>query len=153
MRLRSLFLFVLAGLAAAVPAAAAEVTVFAAASLADALNEIAAGYEKAAGDRVVFNFGASSTLARQIQEGAPADLFFSAHEAKMDGLEKNGLLAKGTRRSLLSNALVVVVPLDSSLKIDSPEDLAAAKVKNLALAETQTVPAGIYAKEWLQSQK
>jgi molybdate transport system substrate-binding protein len=153
MKLRSLILFVLAGLAAAVPAAAAEVTVFAAASLADALNEIAAGYKKAAGDKVVFNFGASSTLARQIQEGAPADLFFSADEAKMDGLEKSGLLAKGTRRSLLSNALVVVVPLDSSLKIDSPEDLAAAKVKNLALAETQTVPAGIYAKEWLQSQK
>jgi molybdate transport system substrate-binding protein len=141
------------GLAAAVPAAAAEVDVFAAASLTDALKEIATAYEKATGDKLVFNFGASSTLARQIQEGAPADVFFSADEAKMDGLEKGGLLAKGTRRSLLSNALVVVVPLDSSLKINSPEDLAAAKVKALALAETQSVPAGIYAKEWLQAQK
>jgi molybdate transport system substrate-binding protein len=146
-------LVLILGLAAAVPAVAAEVTVFAAASLTDSLKEIATAYEKASGDKLVFNFGASSTLARQIQEGAPADVFFSADEAKMDGLEKGGLLAKGTRRSLLSNTLVVVVPLDSSLKIGSPEDLAAAKVKALALAETQSVPAGIYAKEWLQAQK
>jgi molybdate transport system substrate-binding protein len=153
MKARSLILLALAGLAAALPAAAAEVTVFAAASLTDALKEIAPAYEKATGDKLVFNFGASSTLARQIQEGAPADLFFSADEAKMDGLEKAGLLAKGTRRSLLSNALVVVVPADSGLKIGSAEDLAAAQVKALALAETQSVPAGIYAKEWLESQK
>jgi molybdate transport system substrate-binding protein len=146
-------LVLILGLAAAVPAAAAEVTVFAAASLTDSLKEIATVYEKATGDKLVFNFGASSTLARQIQEGAPADLFFSADEAKMDGLEKSGLLVKGTRRSLLSNTLVVVVPADSSLKIDSPEDLATDKVKVLALAETQSVPAGIYAKEWLQAQK
>jgi molybdate transport system substrate-binding protein len=153
MKLRSLILLVLTGLVAVMPAAAAEVTVFAAASLTDALKEIATTYESSTGDKPVFNLGASSTLARQIQEGAPADLFFSADEAKMDGLEKAGLLAKGTRRSLLSNALVVVVPVDSTLKIDSPEDLATAKVKALALAEPQSVPAGIYAKEWLQSQK
>lgn len=153
MKIRSLILLALTGLAAAMPAAAAEIDVFAAASLTDALKEIAPAYEKASGDKLVFNFGASSTLARQIQEGAPADLFFSADEAKMDGLEKAGLLAKGTRRSLLSNALVIVVPADSSLKIGSAEDLASTKVKALALAETQSVPAGIYAKEWLQSQK
>jgi molybdate transport system substrate-binding protein len=153
MKLRSLILLVLTGLVAAKPATAAEVTVFAAASLTDALKEIAIAYETATGDKVVFNFGASSMLARQIQEGAPADLFFSADEAKMDGLEKSGLVAKGTRRSLLSNTLVIVVPADSTLKIDSPEDLATAKVRVLALAEPQSVPAGIYAKEWLQSQK
>jgi len=138
---------------AAVPATAAEVTVFAAASLTDALKEIGAAYESTSGDKAVFNFGASSLLARQIQEGAPADLFFSADEAKMDGLEKRGLVAKGTRHSLLSNTLVVVVPADSSLTIASPADLATSKVRVLALAEPQSVPAGIYAKEWLKAQK
>ena len=61
---------------------AAEVTVFAAASLTDSLKEIAANYEKQSGDKITFNLGASSTLARQIEEGAPADIFFSADEAK-----------------------------------------------------------------------
>ncbi|HSS49070.1 MAG TPA: molybdate ABC transporter substrate-binding protein, partial [Thermoanaerobaculia bacterium] len=141
------------GLAAAVPAAAAEVNVFAAASLTDALKEIATTYESSSGDKLVFNFGASSTLARQIQEGAPADLFFSADEAKMDSLAKGGLVVKETRKSLLSNTLVVVVPVDSKLVIASPADLATSKVRVLALAEPQSVPAGIYAKEWLKTQK
>jgi molybdate transport system substrate-binding protein len=132
----------------AVPATAAEIQVFAAASLTDALKEIAPEYEKATGDKLVLNLGASSTLARQIQEGAPADLFLSADEAKMDGLEKRKLLLAGTRKSVLSNTLVVVVPVDSSLKISSPADLVA--VRALALAEPQTVPAGIYAKEYLK---
>lgn len=131
----------------ALPARAAELQVFAAASLTEALKEIAPGYEKATGDRLVLNLGASSTLARQIQEGAPADLFLSADEEKMDGLERRKLLLPGTRRSVLSNTLVVVVPADSSLKIAGPADLAG--VRALALAEPRTVPAGIYAKEYL----
>jgi molybdate transport system substrate-binding protein len=141
------------GVAAAVPASAVEVTVFAAASLTDAMKEIATAYESFSGDKLVFNFGASSTLARQIQEGAPADLFFSADETKMDSLAKSGLVVKERRRSLLSNTLVVVVPADSTLTIAAPADLAASKVRVLALAEPQSVPAGIYAKEWLKSQK
>src|SRR5919106_1518923 len=107
---------------------AAELQVFAAASLTDALQELAAAYQKSSGEAVSLNFGASSTLARQIQEGAPADLFLSADEEKMDGLEKRSLLLAGTRRSLLSNALVVVVPADSKLKITTPADLASSKV-------------------------
>lgn len=129
-------------------AAAAELHVSAAASLTDALKEIAPAYEKATGHRLVLNLGASSTLARQIQEGAPADLFLSADEKKMDALEKQGLLLAGTRRSVLSNTLVVVVPVDSSLRITGPRDLAS--VQSLALAEPRTVPAGIYAREYLQ---
>ena len=151
MRARSLILTILALMVWALPVAAEEINVFAAASLTDAMQEIGAAYEQATGDKVVLNLGASSALARQIQEGAPADLFFSADEAKMDDLEKRGLLVKGTRRSLLSNTLVVVVPTDSSLKIASPADLT--KVRALALAEPQSVPAGIYAKEWLKSLK
>lgn len=134
--------------------AAAEVTVFAAASLTDALTEIEAAWEKAGGEPVVLVFGASSTLARQIQEGAPADLFLSADEAKMDLLEKEGLVLKGTRRSVLSNTLVLVVPADSPLRIGSPKDLAAhladKKVRAVALAQPESVPAGIYAREYLQ---
>src|SRR5687767_3911230 len=95
----------------------AEVHVFAAASLTDALKEIAAGYQTKTGDKVIFNFGASSFLARQIAAGAPADIFFSADDAKMDELEKKELIAKVTRRNRLSNSLVVVVSSDSALKI------------------------------------
>ena len=131
---------------------AVEVTVFAAASLTDSLKEIGATYEKQSGEKIVFNFGASSTLARQIEEGAPADLFFSADEAKMDGLEKKGLILKETRKSRLSNSLVIVVAAEGGVAIETPKDLATDKVKRLALAEPKTVPAGIYAKEYLQKQ-
>jgi len=131
---------------------AATINVFAAASLIDSLKEIAAAYQKQTGDKVVFNFGASSFLARQIEEGAPADLFFSADEAKMDGLEKKGLVLKDTRRSRLSNSLVIVVATEKGAAIESPKDLVTAKVKRLALAEPRTVPAGIYAREYLQKQ-
>jgi molybdate transport system substrate-binding protein len=131
-------------------ARAAELNVFAAASLTDAMHEISDAYEKGGGDHILLNLGASSTLARQIQEGAPADLFLSADEAKMDSLEKGKHLLTGTRKSVLSNTLVVVVPNDSTLKISSMKDLAAPNIRAIALAEPQTVPAGIYAKEHLR---
>ena len=139
--------------AAAGPLAAVELNVSAAASLTDALQEIKARYEAASGDQILLNLGASSTLARQIEEGAPADLFLSADEAKMDQLEKWGLVLPGTRRSVLSNTLVVVVPSDSPLKIVSAADLAGPKIRVLVLAEPRTVPAGIYAKEYLRKLK
>jgi molybdate transport system substrate-binding protein len=153
-RNRALFLsVVLALLALTLPAPAAEVTVFAAASLTDVLKTIAAGYERGSTDKIVFNFGASSLLARQIQEGAPADIFFSADEAKMNALAKQGLVLEGTRKSLLSNTLVIVVAADSTLPITGPQDLAAPPIKHLALADPQAVPAGIYAKEFLQKRR
>ncbi len=129
---------------------AAEINVFAAASLSDVFKEIAADYQKETGDKLVFNFAASSTLARQIEEGAPADVFFSADEEKMDRLDKKNLIVKETRKSLLSNSLVIVVEKEGDLAISSPQDLATAKIKKLALAEPKTVPAGIYAKSHLQ---
>jgi molybdate transport system substrate-binding protein len=129
---------------------AAEVSVFAAASLTDSLKEIAATYEKHSGDRIIFNFGASSLLARQIEEGAPADVFFSADEAKMDALEQKGLIIRETRKSRLSNTLVIVVASDSPLKIVSAEALAIPAIKRIALANPRTVPAGIYAKAYLE---
>jgi len=129
---------------------AAEVTVFAAASLSDSLKEIAAAYEKQSGDKIIFNLAASSTLARQIEEGAPADIFFSADEAKMDGLERKGLIDTRTRRSRLGNSLVVVVAADSALQIKSAGDLTNAAVKRIALADPKAVPAGIYARKWME---
>src|SRR5262249_34461530 len=111
----------------------------------------AADFEKQTGDKVVFNFAASSFLARQIEEGAPADIFFSADEAKMDGLEKRRLIL--TRKARLSNSLVGVVASDSKLQIKSGADLARAEVKRVALADPKLVPAGIYAREYLEKIK
>lgn len=128
----------------------ASVTVFAAASLADSLKEIAAFYERESGDKIVFNFGASSLLERQIEEGAPADIFFSADEAKLNALQRRGLILPETRRSRLSNLLVIVVAADSRLAIHSGADLAGASVRRVALADPKAVPAGIYAKAYLQ---
>jgi molybdate transport system substrate-binding protein len=127
-------------------AAAADLRVSAAASLTDVLQELAPAYEKQSGDALLFNFGASSTLARQIQEGAPADLFISADELKMDQLQQRGLIVRSSRRSILSNTLVIIVPRNSRLKIASPADLIGDSIRNIAVAEPQSVPAGIYAK-------
>jgi len=134
-------------------AQAAELNVFAAASLTDALKEIGANYEKQTADKVLFNFGASSLLARQIEEGAPADVFFSADEARMDQLDKKDLVLKGTRKSRLSNSLVVVTAADSQIKITSPADLADAKIRRIALADPKAVPAGVYSKAWLEKEQ
>ncbi len=149
-RRRFAIAFALVVTLSAAAARAEEVLVFAAASLTEALGEIARDYEKASGDEVVLDFGASSILGRQIEEGAPADLFFSADEAKVDRLVQRDLVAAGTRRELLSNRLVVVVAADRGAAVTSANDLATSKVRVLALAEPQTVPAGIYAREYLR---
>lgn len=144
-------LTVFAGAAVPTPAQAAEVRVAAAASLTNALTELGKAWEAKSGHTVSLNFGASNLLARQIAEGAPADLFFSADEAQMDRLDHKHLLLAGSRRSLLSNTLAIVVPIDSQLVISGPKDLAGPAIKVLALAEPQTVPAGIYAKQYLRT--
>ncbi|MCP5432039.1 MAG: molybdate ABC transporter substrate-binding protein [Alphaproteobacteria bacterium] len=141
-------------LAVAGPARAGEVSVFAAASLTDALEDVAEARPAEAG-AVRFSFASSSTLARQIEAGAPADLFLSADAQWMDYLDTRGLLAPGTRRNLLGNALVVVAPADSpvtELSLDA-ESLAAALGEKgfLAVGDPDHVPAGIYAKEALES--
>jgi len=127
----------------------ADVTVFAAVSLTDALRQIAANYERLSGDKVVFNFAASGTLAWQIEAGAPADIFFAADETKADALEKKGLLVGGTRKSLLGNVLVIVTPTGSAA-IQSPAELTNSTVQHIALGEVQIVPCGTYAKAYLE---
>jgi len=128
----------------------AEVRVFAAASLSDALKEIASDYERQSRDKVVLNLGASSTLARQIEEGAPADIFFSADEAKMNGLQSKGLIVSGTRRARLSNILVIVIAAEQGAVVASPKDLARAGVKRIALGDPRSVPIGVYARSYLE---
>ena len=132
--------------------AGAQVTVFAAASLMESLKEIGASYEKQAGHRVLFNFAASSTLARQIEEGAPADIFFSADEAQMDRLEKKNLLVEGTRRARLSNTLAIIVAADHGATVRGPQDLAGPGVHRIALGDPSSVPIGVYARKYLESQ-
>ncbi len=136
--------------AASGPLAAADVTVFAAASLADVLREVAGPWEAATGHRVLFNFAGSNSLARQIRAGAPADLFLSADDAQMDALEKDGLVVPGTRRTVLSNALVVVVRKDAAAAPGSAKALAGPGIRRIALADPRGVPAGVYAEAWLE---
>jgi molybdate transport system substrate-binding protein len=128
---------------------AAEVTVFAAASLTDCLQHIAGEYEKQSADKIVFNFAASGVLARQIEAGAPADLFFSADERQMDGLAAKGLLDLKSRRDCLGNSLVIVTPPEINT-IHSPRDLTNSSVHHLAIGDPKTVPAGGYAQAYLK---
>ena len=151
MILRVLSALVLCCLAAGRIASATDVRVSAAASLSDALKEIGSRYAATSGDRPVFNFGASNILARQIDEGAPMDVFFPADEATMDALERKGRIVPDTRRSRLSNLLAIIVTADAGPDIRAPQDLAAAVVKRLALADPKAVPAGIYAKQYLET--
>ncbi len=131
-------------------ARAEQLTVLAASSLTDAMKEIAPLYQKETGNEMRLSFGASSMLERQIEEGAPADVFLSADELKMDALEKAGLLVPGTRRTLLGNTLVIVIPSDSSLQIHSAADLANNnEIRRIAISQPSAVPVGVYSKEYL----
>ena len=147
--------FLLCALAMPCGASAGEVMVFAAASLTNALEELAKSWAASgaggdAKDTIAFNFGASSDLARQIKAGAPADVFFSADVARMEEVEQAGLVDRAERSNVLSNVLVVIVPNASSTQLKSAGDLT--KLKRLALANPDAVPAGVYAKKYLESQ-
>jgi molybdate transport system substrate-binding protein len=123
--------------------------VAAAASLTDVLSEIAGGYEKETGARVSLTFAGSNALARQIRNGAPVDLFVSADEAQMDAVAAD--IVPGTRHTLLSNALVVAVPSDRPRAMTSPRELLDARIRRVAVGEPSAVPAGAYAREYLQA--
>ena len=137
--------------ATAIPLHAEELLVSAASSLTDALKEIGAKFEKDSNTKVVFNFGASSMLARQIEEGAPANVFFSADEAQMNRLQNK--IAPATRCDLLTNVLVVIARKDSAQNLTGLSDLAKPEVARIVIADPQGVPAGVYAKEVLTKAK
>jgi molybdate transport system substrate-binding protein len=129
---------------------AAEVTVFAAASLKDALDGVAKAYETKTGDKVVISYAASSALAKQIEGGAPADIFFSADLDWMDYLEKKNLIDTGSRKTLLGNTLVLIAPKDSAVSLliekNFPLLEALGPDGKLAMASVDSVPAGKYGK-------
>ncbi|WBX92124.1 molybdate ABC transporter substrate-binding protein [Pseudoxanthomonas mexicana] len=132
----------------------AGLTVFAAASLKEALDDAAAAYRKQTGVPVRVSYAASSALARQIEQGAPADVFFSADLEWMDYLQQRNRLDVATRRSLLGNRLVLIAPRASTAQVDLRRPatlLAALGDGRLAVGQTRTVPAGKYAKASLES--
>lgn len=155
---RAVLLAVLVACVTSAPAArraapaSPDMLVSAAASLTDAMTAIAAGYRQRTGVTVALNFGPSSGLARQIVNGAPVDVFVSADEAQMDVVERATLLAPGTRVDLLSNQLVVIEPADRARPLASIRDLTSASIRRIAVANPAAVPAGVYARRYLEAE-
>ncbi len=130
-----------------------EILVSAAISLKEAFEEIRSMYEKAAGIRVQFNFGASGLLQKQIETGAPIDVFASAGEKQMDDLQTKGLIISETRRNFAGNALVLIAPAQPQIALRSFADLARPEIGRVAIGSPKTVPAGQYAEEALRNLK
>lgn len=126
-----------------------DITVCAAASLRDALNEILPQFEQDTGIRLTFNFASSGALQKQIEEGAPADVFISAGKKHMDILESNNLIDQESRKNLIGNKLVLIVPNEYKHEIKTVFDLADMDVK-ISIGEPNSVPAGQYAKESIE---
>jgi molybdate transport system substrate-binding protein len=125
--------------------------VSAAVSLTDALTPVARKWEAAGNVQVELNFAASNVLARQILEGAPVDVFISADEAQMNRLVEAGAAGRADVMPLLTNQLVVVTPVGRPVSGTLPSALADDAVKRIAIGDPQGVPAGVYAKAWLES--
>lgn len=132
---------------------AQPVTVFAAASLTDAMKDIDAAWQKQGHPALRMSFGASSTLARQIEQGAPANVYASADERWMDYLAKRNLIAPDTRRTLLTNRLVLIVPADHPKQVQIGPDLNLDALLGpdgrIATGDPAHVPVGLYAKQAL----
>ena len=154
-RLFTLFAFLVALSGAPQPLIAQEqITVFAAASLRNALDDSNAAFTKATGIKVVSSYEASSALARQIEQGAPADVFISADLRWMDYVAERKLINPDTRVNLLGNKLVLIAPVDSKLgNVTIGQGFDIAKLAGdgrIAVADVKAVPAGLYAKAALE---
>lgn len=135
-----------------VPKEVVELNISAAVSLKDALNEIGKKYQDSHPDvKLVYNLGASGSLQKQIEQGAPADIFISAAPKQMNDLEAQNLINKNTRKNLVENKLVIITPKESQLAVSKYEDLVNDNVKKIAIGETGSVPAGQYAQEVLKN--
>ena len=149
--IRSITLFLALFLFSACNALAGEVTVYAAASLTNVLTELAKTYEASQGVKVKFSFAASGALAKQIEAGAPADLFISADNKWMDYLEGKGKIDHDSRVNLVGNSLVLIAPKGKGfpVKLEKGFNFAKAFKGKLCTGETGSVPVGVYAKEAL----
>jgi molybdate transport system substrate-binding protein len=128
-----------------------EILVSAAISLKEAFEEIGSLYEKQTGIRARFNFGASGLLQKQIEMGAPVDVFASAGEKQMDDLQTKGLIIPETRRDFAGNALVLIAPAHPQIALRSFAELARPEIGRVAIGNPKTVPAGQYAEEALRN--
>src|SRR5215831_5475494 len=148
-------IFLMLSLVAPPAARAQEITVFAAASLQNALEEIGTAYKQRTGHTAKFSFAASSALARQIEQGAPAAVFASADEQWMDYLQQRKLIVDATRKQLLDNSLVLVVPAGSKARVDLKPGFDFAQVLGpdgrWVTGDPSNVPVGRYAQEALTS--
>jgi molybdate transport system substrate-binding protein len=126
-----------------------QVVVSAAVSLKEVLQQLAPTYQQKTGDQVVLNLGASNTLARQIRFGAGVDLFISADEAQIDAVSMQ--IDPATRVDLLSNQLAIAVPDDRPRSMRSARDLQDPAIRRIAIGDPAAVPAGVYAKQYLQT--
>ena len=142
---------VLAAFSTSVVAQPPGLVVSVAASVYDALDEIAGLYRAATGVTVALNAGGSNALARQIVEGAKAGLFLSADNRQMDAVEKAGRIVAGTRTRLLTNELAVIVPAAAASELTLAR-LLEGGVTRLAMGEPAAVPAGVYGRNWLEHQ-
>lgn len=128
-----------------------EITVSAAISLKNAFEEIGKIFmENHSGTKVIFNFGASGDLARQIEAGAPVDVFASAARKDMDDIGKKGMIASNSRKDFAKNGVVLVKPATSPIPLQSLQDLQKGEVKKVVIGNPKTVPAGRYAEEALK---
>lgn len=126
----------------------AELTILAAASLTDSMNEVISNYASVAPNvKITVSYGSSGALQSQIENGAPADIFFSAANKQMDALNDGGLMMSDSIVKLLKNEIVLVVPADSALSISAFEDAATDAVFKVALGDVDSVPAGQYAQD------
>lgn len=134
------------------PAAAdQELLVSAAASLTNAMKEVAMAFEKThPGTRIVCNFAASGVLLQQMAKGAPVDVLAAADQKTMNRAQEKKLIVPGTRRNFVSNRLVLIAPQDSPLALSGLGDLTRPEVKRVAVGNPATVPAGSYAREALE---
>ena len=123
----------------------------AAAGMTEAVQEIADSFSSATGTKVYINFASSGTLAQQILSGAPADLYFSANTLWMDKLERENKLVEGSRIDVAGNDLVLISRENSSIRIHSLSDLTSSEITRVAIADPSHGPAGLYAKESLES--
>ncbi len=130
-----------------------RILISAAISLKDAFVEIGRIFQARTGVGADFNFGASGILQRQIEAGAPVDVFASAGAKQMDDLQANGLILNETRRDFARNALELVLPAGQNATISSFSDLSLPKLRRLAIGNPKTVPAGHYAEQTLRSLK
>ena len=133
-------------------AIAADLVVSAAVSLTNAFTDIGKEFEKSKpGTKVLFNFGSSGQLLQQLSRGAPVDVFASADQQTMDKAQKQKLIVLDTRENFVRNKLVVVLPANSRLEIGGLAGLESADIKRIAVANPESVPAGIYSKHALET--